>query len=160
MAPLRARKAALQRALTAARRPDALGHSCPWSLVLTIPQEQAQCPRGREQGEHERRPPRWPQGGITRRSSALGRGSGLRDRPWSVGDAGPARRTPPGGGTARVFVRHASKDAVLAAQVHHWLVADGHEAFLDQDLSESLLGTAGSSGCTSVCVGRMPRFAC
>ncbi len=40
---------------------------------------------------------------------------------------------------ARGFVSHASKDAALAAQVHRWLVADGHKVFLDQDLSNGLL---------------------
>ncbi len=40
---------------------------------------------------------------------------------------------------ARVFVSHASKDAALAAEVHHWLIDDGHEAFLDQDLSDGIL---------------------
>jgi hypothetical protein len=40
---------------------------------------------------------------------------------------------------ARVFVSHASQDAVLAAEVHRWLVDDGHEAFLDQDLSDGIL---------------------
>src|SRR3954469_20018393 len=40
---------------------------------------------------------------------------------------------------ARVFVSHASKDAALAAEVHRWLVGDGHEAFLDQDLSDGIL---------------------
>ena len=40
---------------------------------------------------------------------------------------------------ARVFVSHASKDAALAAEVHRWLVDDGHEAFFDQDLSDGIL---------------------
>src|SRR5687767_8226197 len=40
---------------------------------------------------------------------------------------------------ARVFVSHSSKDAALAAEVRHWLVNDGHEAFLDQDLSDGIL---------------------
>ena len=40
---------------------------------------------------------------------------------------------------ARVFVSHASKDATLAAEVHRWLVADSHEAFLDRDLSDGIL---------------------
>ena len=40
---------------------------------------------------------------------------------------------------ARVFVSHASEDAALAAEVHRWLVDDGHEAFLDQDLSDGLV---------------------
>ena len=39
---------------------------------------------------------------------------------------------------ARVFVSHASKNAALAAEVHRWLVADGHEAFLDQHLSDGI----------------------
>jgi hypothetical protein len=33
-----------------------------------------------------------------------------------------------------VFVSHSSADAALAGEVHRWLVEDGHEAFLDQDL--------------------------
>src|SRR3954469_7168878 len=40
---------------------------------------------------------------------------------------------------ARVFVSHSSKDAALAAEVHRWLVDDGHEAFLDQDLADGIL---------------------
>jgi TIR domain len=40
---------------------------------------------------------------------------------------------------ARVFVSHASKDAAPAAEVHRWLVDDGHEVFLDQDLSDGIL---------------------
>ncbi len=34
---------------------------------------------------------------------------------------------------ARVFVSYASKDPVLACEVHGWLVEAGHEVFLDQD---------------------------
>src|SRR4051812_40938543 len=40
---------------------------------------------------------------------------------------------------AKVFVSHASKDAVMATVVRRWLVADGHKAFLDQDLSDGLV---------------------
>jgi WD40 repeat protein len=40
---------------------------------------------------------------------------------------------------ARVFVSHSGKDAALVADVHRWLVDDGHEAFLDQHLSDGLL---------------------
>jgi TIR domain-containing protein len=40
---------------------------------------------------------------------------------------------------ARVFVSHASKDVAPAVEVHRWLVADGHEAFLDQHLSDGIL---------------------
>src|SRR3954451_9019159 len=40
---------------------------------------------------------------------------------------------------ARVLVSHASTDAVLAAEVHRWLVDGGREAFLDQDLSDGLV---------------------
>src|SRR5215218_1812457 len=40
---------------------------------------------------------------------------------------------------ARVFVSHASTDATAAAEVHRWLVDDGHEVFLDQDLSDGLV---------------------
>jgi TIR domain len=43
------------------------------------------------------------------------------------------------GAMARVFVSHASEDAALAAEVHGWLVDDGHEAFFDQDLSDGLV---------------------
>jgi hypothetical protein len=34
---------------------------------------------------------------------------------------------------ARVFVSHASEDHLVAAQLHQWLVDDGHDVFLDQD---------------------------
>jgi hypothetical protein len=39
-----------------------------------------------------------------------------------------------GGAGARVFVSHASADTALAGEVYGWLVADGHEVFLDRDL--------------------------
>src|SRR3954453_9383021 len=44
-----------------------------------------------------------------------------------------------GGPKARVFINHDSKDAGAAAEVHRWLVDDGHEAFLDQDLADGLI---------------------
>ena len=34
---------------------------------------------------------------------------------------------------ARVFVSYASQDRECAAQLHQWLVAEGHEVFLDRD---------------------------
>ena len=34
---------------------------------------------------------------------------------------------------ARVFVSYASADRECAGQLHEWLVAEGHEVFLDQD---------------------------
>jgi hypothetical protein len=40
---------------------------------------------------------------------------------------------------ARVFVSHAGEDLALAGEVHRWLVEDGHEAFLDQDLRDGLV---------------------
>ena len=40
---------------------------------------------------------------------------------------------------ARVFVSHASEDAALADEVHRWLVQDGHEVFLDQDLRDGIV---------------------
>jgi hypothetical protein len=40
---------------------------------------------------------------------------------------------------ARVFISHSSEDAAVAAEVHGWLVDGGHEAFLDQDLSDGIL---------------------
>jgi hypothetical protein len=39
---------------------------------------------------------------------------------------------------ARVFVSHSGKDAALAGEVHRWLVDDGHESFLDQDLYDGI----------------------
>jgi hypothetical protein len=39
---------------------------------------------------------------------------------------------------ARVFVSHASEDRECAGQLHQWLVAEGHEAFLDQDLRDGI----------------------
>lgn len=39
---------------------------------------------------------------------------------------------------ARVFVSHASKDHVAAAELHQWLLEDGHEVFLDQDLRRGI----------------------
>ncbi len=42
------------------------------------------------------------------------------------------------GAVARVFVSHASEDRALAGEVHRWLVAAGHEVFLDQDLRDGI----------------------
>ena len=39
---------------------------------------------------------------------------------------------------ARVFVSHASEDHVAAAKLHQWLLGEGHEVFLDQDLREGI----------------------
>ena len=39
---------------------------------------------------------------------------------------------------ARVFVSHASEDHLVAAQLHRWLVNDGHDVFLDQDLRDGI----------------------
>jgi WD40 repeat protein len=40
---------------------------------------------------------------------------------------------------ARVFVSHASADLRVAEQLHSWLRGDGHEVFLDRDLSDGIL---------------------
>ncbi|MGH3696956.1 MAG: TIR domain-containing protein [Pseudonocardiaceae bacterium] len=40
---------------------------------------------------------------------------------------------------ARVFVSHASEDRECAGQLHRWLVAEGHEVFLDQDLRDGIM---------------------
>ncbi|MDQ3762533.1 MAG: toll/interleukin-1 receptor domain-containing protein [Actinomycetota bacterium] len=39
---------------------------------------------------------------------------------------------------ARVFISHASEDLACADQLHQWLVAEGHEVFLDQDLRDGI----------------------
>jgi WD40 repeat protein/energy-coupling factor transporter ATP-binding protein EcfA2 len=39
---------------------------------------------------------------------------------------------------ARVLVSHASQDHPIAVKLHEWLVEDGHEAFLDQDLRDGI----------------------
>ncbi len=39
---------------------------------------------------------------------------------------------------ARVFVSHASADRECAGQLYQWLVAEGHEVFLDQDLRDGI----------------------
>ncbi|MEO7193836.1 MAG: TIR domain-containing protein, partial [Pseudonocardiaceae bacterium] len=39
---------------------------------------------------------------------------------------------------ARVFISHASKDRALACEVHQWLIATGHEVFLDQDVRDGI----------------------
>src|SRR3954451_13245236 len=39
---------------------------------------------------------------------------------------------------ARVFVSHSGKDAALAGEGHRWLVDEGHESFLDQDLYDGI----------------------
>jgi hypothetical protein len=38
-----------------------------------------------------------------------------------------------------VFVSHAGQDLALAGEVHRWLVEDGHEVFLDQELRDGLV---------------------
>src|SRR3954451_21165459 len=53
-------------------------------------------------------------------------------RPWTC--AAHSR----GRAMARVFVSHSGKDASLADEVHRWLVDDGHQAFLDQDLYDGI----------------------
>jgi hypothetical protein len=35
-------------------------------------------------------------------------------------------------------VSHASEDYVLAAELHEWLLEDGHEVFLDQDFRDGI----------------------
>jgi WD40 repeat protein len=40
---------------------------------------------------------------------------------------------------ARVFISHASADLELASEVHRWLVAAGHQAFLDTDERDGLV---------------------
>ncbi|MGH8917997.1 MAG: toll/interleukin-1 receptor domain-containing protein, partial [Actinomycetes bacterium] len=39
---------------------------------------------------------------------------------------------------ARVFVSHASEDQVPARQLHRWLIDEGHEVFLAQDLRDGI----------------------
>jgi hypothetical protein len=39
---------------------------------------------------------------------------------------------------ARVFVSHSGQDAALAGEVHRWVIDDGHQAFLDQDLYDGI----------------------
>ena len=39
---------------------------------------------------------------------------------------------------AKVFVSHSSEDPQLASEVRGWLVEDGHEVFLDQDLGQGI----------------------
>lgn len=39
----------------------------------------------------------------------------------------------------RVFVSHAGEDRECAGQLHRWLVAEGHEVFLDQDPRDGIL---------------------
>jgi WD40 repeat protein len=39
---------------------------------------------------------------------------------------------------ARVFVSHASEDNKAAIELHKWLIEDGHEVFLDQDLRDGI----------------------
>ncbi len=39
---------------------------------------------------------------------------------------------------ATVFVSYASEDRALAGEVHRWLIDDGHEVFLDQDLRDGI----------------------
>ncbi len=40
---------------------------------------------------------------------------------------------------ARVFVSHASEDRECAGQLHRWMVAEGHEVFLAQDIHDGIL---------------------
>ncbi|MFD2092630.1 nSTAND1 domain-containing NTPase [Blastococcus deserti] len=39
---------------------------------------------------------------------------------------------------AKVFVSHSGKDIALAGEVHRWLIEEGHEVFLDQDLYDGI----------------------
>jgi hypothetical protein len=47
--------------------------------------------------------------------------------------------TPGGGAVARVFISHASDDRETADEVHRWLVAEGHQVFLDRDLRDGMV---------------------
>jgi hypothetical protein len=38
----------------------------------------------------------------------------------------------------KVFLSHASEDRECAGQLHQWLVGEGHEVFLDQDLRDGV----------------------
>ena len=40
---------------------------------------------------------------------------------------------------ARVFVSYASEDRECAGRLHQWLVAEGHEVFLDQDFRDGIV---------------------
>jgi WD40 repeat protein/energy-coupling factor transporter ATP-binding protein EcfA2 len=40
---------------------------------------------------------------------------------------------------ARVFISHASDDTERAGQLHQWLIAEGHEVFLDRDLRDGIV---------------------
>jgi hypothetical protein len=40
---------------------------------------------------------------------------------------------------ARVFVSYARVDGKCAARLHGWLVAEGHEVFLDQDVRDGIV---------------------
>jgi hypothetical protein len=40
---------------------------------------------------------------------------------------------------ARVFISHASEDREPTDEVHRWLVAEGHEVFLDRDLRSGMV---------------------
>ncbi len=51
-----------------------------------------------------------------------------------VGHGGALGSVDRGGLVARVFVSHASEDREPTDEVHRWLVAAGHEVFLDRDL--------------------------
>jgi WD40 repeat protein/energy-coupling factor transporter ATP-binding protein EcfA2 len=53
---------------------------------------------------------------------------------------GPDLRCLVGGGVvARVFVSYASVDRECAAELHRWLVAEGHEVFFDQDSCDGIV---------------------
>ncbi len=39
---------------------------------------------------------------------------------------------------AKVFISHASEDTECAAELHRWLVGEGHEVFLDRDLRDGI----------------------
>ncbi len=56
----------------------------------------------------------------------------------STSSPGSAAVTVRGGAAAKVFVSHASEDHECAGQLHQWLVAEGHEVFLDQDLRDGI----------------------
>jgi TIR domain len=40
---------------------------------------------------------------------------------------------------ARVFISYASEDHECADQLHRWLVAEGHEAFLDHNPRDGIV---------------------
>lgn len=61
----------------------------------------------------------------------------IQQRRW-IGSSLPVARVEGVGVVARVFGSHTGSDDAIVTEIHRWLVAGGHEVFLDHDLRDGV----------------------